>query len=122
MANARGLRAEVGHCPRRIGNRMTTAKMTKPEASQAVPAVGIPFHRPVGRPAPKRANLSANQMRVLGLACTHGHLAQGCRTQSDYGALTRTIYSLRQRGLPDVMDQPTDAGRQTYERSKTPNE
>ena len=101
---------------------MTTAKMTEPEASQAVPAVGIPFHRPVGRPAPKRANLSANQMRVLGLACTHGHLAQGCRTQSDYGALTRTIYSLRQRGLPDVMDQPTDAGRQTYEHSKTPNQ
>lgn len=65
--------------------------------------------------------LSANQLMVLRLACTHGHLTQGCRQQSDYGARTCTIYSLRKRGLLNVMDKPTALGLETLARLKTPN-
>lgn len=75
----------------------------------------------LGGTTPKRPKLSANQLMVLGFACTHGHLTQGCVQQSDYGARTCTIYSLRKRGLLDVMDQPTALGRETFECSKPPN-
>lgn len=84
-------------------------------------AVGAPPERDVGRLRPKRANLSANQLMVLRFACTHGHLTQGCVQQSDYGARTCTIYSLRKRGLLDVMDKPTALGLETFAGLKTPN-
>jgi hypothetical protein len=64
-----------------------------------------------------RSKLSANQLMVLGLACTHGHLTQGCLHQSEHAARTCTIYSLRRRGLLDVMNEPTPLGRETYERA-----
>lgn len=48
------------------------------------------------------------------MACTHGHLTQGCVQQCDYGARVRTLYSLRRLGLTDVMDRPTDKGRATF--------
>jgi hypothetical protein len=91
----------------------------KPEDTTA--AVAPPFEQGVGRPVPKRAKLSANQLMVLRLACTHGHMTQGCVQQSDYGARTCTIYSLRKRGLLDVMDKPTALGLETFARLKTPN-
>lgn len=80
-----------------------------------------PVERMVGRPAPKRANLSANQLMVLRLACTHGHLTQGCVQQSEHGARACTIYSLRKRKLLDAMNKPTTLGLEMFERLKTPN-
>lgn len=49
------------------------------------------------------------------MACTHGHLTQGCRVQADYGGRACTIYSLRRLGLLDVMDTPTEYGRRVHE-------
>ncbi len=59
-------------------------------------------------------NLSARQAQVLRLACTHGHVSQGCRTRSDYGGLAKTLASLRKRGLLNPMDEPTELGRSVY--------
>jgi hypothetical protein len=58
--------------------------------------------------------LSARQAEVLGFACAHGHLSQGCRTQSDYGGLACTLASLRRRYLLNVMDEPTELGWSVY--------
>ncbi len=65
--------------------------------------------------------LSARQLDVLAKACTHGRLEQGCRTRSDYGGLACTITSLRRAGLLDVMNEPTDLGRQTHASTLRPN-
>ena len=56
------------------------------------------------------AKLSANQLAVLHMACTHGDLMRGCTKQADHGARTCTIYSLRKRGLIDKHDKPTQLG------------
>ena len=65
--------------------------------------------------------LSAQQAYVLSLACTHGHLTQGCRSQSDYGGRSCTIYSLRRLGLLDVMNAPTDAGNEANKTGRVPS-
>lgn len=67
------------------------------------------------------SRLTANQLHVLRLACTHGHVTQGCCGQSEFGGRASTIYSLRRRGLLDAMDQPTEAGRKLLLLSETPN-
>lgn len=59
--------------------------------------------------------LTKRQTDVLGKACTHGHLSQGCRTRSDYGGLACTLASLRRAGLLDVMDEPTELGRAVHQ-------
>jgi hypothetical protein len=64
-----------------------------------------------------KRRLSARQLKVLGYACTRGHVAQGCMSRSDYGGLVCTLASLRRRDLLDVMDKPTDAGRRLYAES-----
>lgn len=58
-----------------------------------------------------KSKLSANQLAVLEMACTHGDLSQGCRSMGDHGGRLCTIVSLRRRGLLDVMNKPTDEGR-----------
>ncbi len=58
--------------------------------------------------------LSENQLAVLHMACTHGHLTQGCRTQSDYGGRASTLLSLRRMKLLDVMNAPTEKGRVAF--------
>lgn len=69
----------------------------------------------------KTKRLSARQLDVLAKACTHGHLAQGCCTRSDYGGLACTIASLKRAGLLDVMSEPTELGRQTHAATQRPN-
>lgn len=64
--------------------------------------------------------LTAQQAHVLRMACTHGHLTQGCRTQSDYGGRACTIYSLKRLGLLDVMDAPTAAGQEADRTGRVP--
>jgi len=63
--------------------------------------------------------LSANQLDVLRMACTHGHVTQGCVQQCEYGARTRTLYSLRKLDLLDVMFGPTELGRKVLAREGT---
>jgi hypothetical protein len=94
---------------------------TRPDSQAFRVALKIAL-REQGRMGPKRAKLSANQLMVLRMACTHGHLTQGCARQSDYGARTCTIYSLRKRGLLDVMNKPTPLGREIFERHEPPND
>ena len=64
--------------------------------------------------------LTTQQANVLRMACTHGHLTQGCRMQSDYGGRICTIYSLRRLGLLDAMDVPTEAGREADKTGRVP--
>ncbi len=78
--------------------------------AQRLPAVAGQVEQPVRPVGRKPAPLSGGQLAVLRLACTHGHLTQGCRSQRDYGYLKRTLCALRKRGLLDVMDKPTEAG------------
>lgn len=59
--------------------------------------------------APKK--LSKNQIAVLRMACIHGDIWQGCLGSSEYGGRESTLLSLRRRGLLDVMNKPTQAGR-----------
>ena len=58
--------------------------------------------------------LTATQMDVLRMACTHGDTSQGLRTQSDYGGRACTLLSLRKLGLLDAMSAPTDAGQAAH--------
>ena len=65
--------------------------------------------------------LSPRQLDVLEKACTHGHLEQDCRTSRDYVSLACTIASLRRNGLLDVINRPTELGRQTHASTLRPN-
>jgi hypothetical protein len=62
----------------------------------------------------KEKRLSEAQKDVLAMACTHGHLSQGCRTRSDYGGRECTLTSLRRLRLLDAMNAPTEAGRAVH--------
>lgn len=54
------------------------------------------------------------------MACTHGHVTQGCMQQCDYGARVRTLYSLRKRGLLDTLDRPTPLGMMVWRDAYVP--
>jgi hypothetical protein len=55
--------------------------------------------------------LSSQMKRVLRSAYDKEPLDRHCRTQSDHGGLTSTIFSLRRRGLLDMRLKLTAAGR-----------
>lgn len=62
----------------------------------------------------RRKRLSANQLNVLRMACTHGDLTRGCRGMADHGGRGSTLKSLRRAGLIDAAGAPTDEGRAVF--------
>lgn len=68
----------------------------------------------------RTGKLSAAQVHVLRMACTHGAVMQGCRSRSDHGGRLCTLASLRGLGLLDVMNVPTAAGRAALTTGRCP--
>lgn len=80
------------------------------EVSGAPPSIAAADTGAVAKKA-KPARLSPNMLYVLQGICAGKPADHGCGGRSEHGARVQTLIALRERGLLDHNDEPTEAGR-----------
>jgi hypothetical protein len=102
-------RAEIERL--KSGLQAIAAEISGVPAPIEVAAPVAPDVAPKPAKAVKRARLSANMAWVLEGICAGKPADHGCGGRSEHGARGQTLIALRERGLLDASDQPTEAAR-----------